>query len=89
MCSPACGGNVCGDDGCGGSCGTCAPTELCEEGACVPDAPAVTCPPAGPFGTSVGSTAKDVILKDCDGVEYSIHDLCESKASFIFGFAGW
>ena len=35
-CQPACGDNVCGDDGCGGSCGDCAPEENCVEGQCVP-----------------------------------------------------
>ncbi len=41
-CSPACEGRVCGDDGCGGSCGSCSGddgnvcTDLaCEEGQCV------------------------------------------------------
>ena len=35
-CLPDCGGNECGDDGCGGSCGECeAPLDLCEAGVCV------------------------------------------------------
>jgi hypothetical protein len=33
----ACHGLVCGDDGCGGSCGQCLVGERCEAGACVPD----------------------------------------------------
>jgi uncharacterized protein YkwD len=33
-CTPACGGNVCGDDGCGGSCGTCGAGRTCAAGAC-------------------------------------------------------
>ena len=28
-CTPQCSGKVCGDDGCGGACGSCATTELC------------------------------------------------------------
>jgi len=31
-CTPACGAAVCGDDGCGGSCGDCGPGEVCEAG---------------------------------------------------------
>ena len=34
-CTPNCGGNVCGDDGCGGSCGTCGIWETCSAGSCV------------------------------------------------------
>lgn len=30
VCIPECGGRVCGDDGCGGSCGTCASDEVCN-----------------------------------------------------------
>ena len=34
-CVPACGERLCGDDGCGGSCGECSPESDCIEGACV------------------------------------------------------
>ena len=34
-CTPNCAGLACGDDGCGGSCGSCAEGEGCEAGACV------------------------------------------------------
>ncbi|MFH1530861.1 MAG: hypothetical protein ABIK09_09040 [Pseudomonadota bacterium] len=33
-CEPDCAGVDCGDDGCGGSCGTCDPGFTCEDGAC-------------------------------------------------------
>ena len=41
-CTPACDGKECGNDGCGGSCGTCDPgfycdQGSCQEGECVPD----------------------------------------------------
>ena len=40
VCVPDCGGKACGDDGCGGSCGTCAADETCNAaGACIPDVP--------------------------------------------------
>jgi hypothetical protein len=34
-CTSSCAGKVCGDDGCGGSCGTCRSTQLCGQGQCV------------------------------------------------------
>ncbi|MCB9751004.1 MAG: MYXO-CTERM sorting domain-containing protein [Myxococcales bacterium] len=33
-CDPSCGAAVCGDDGCGGSCGSCAGNEACVAGVC-------------------------------------------------------
>ncbi|MBX3181539.1 MAG: hypothetical protein KIT72_13290 [Polyangiaceae bacterium] len=38
-CSPSCAGKACGEDGCGGTCGSCPPQSLCENGSCscVPD----------------------------------------------------
>ncbi len=33
-CQPSCSGVVCGDDGCGGSCGECAVDEVCDGGEC-------------------------------------------------------
>jgi hypothetical protein len=33
-CTPACGGKVCGDDGCGGECGTCTGGAVCKNGSC-------------------------------------------------------
>ncbi|MEC9072577.1 MAG: hypothetical protein VX938_09375, partial [Myxococcota bacterium] len=35
-CASDCSGKVCGDDGCGGSCGSCSPGTLCEDGVCEP-----------------------------------------------------
>jgi len=35
-CVRACGGRVCGDDGCAGTCGECGTAEVCNAGACVP-----------------------------------------------------
>lgn len=39
-CSPTCAGRVCGDDGCGGSCGACGVGTTCADGQCVEEAPA-------------------------------------------------
>ena len=35
LCTPQCSGKQCGDDGCGGACGTCSGTDTCQAGACV------------------------------------------------------
>ena len=40
-CEPQCDGLSCGPDGCGGVCGTCSETSMCDEGQCVGD----TCVP--------------------------------------------
>lgn len=36
-CVPQCGGKACGDDGCGGQCGSCAAWQICASGQCVCD----------------------------------------------------
>jgi uncharacterized protein YfaP (DUF2135 family) len=35
QCIPNCSGLVCGDDGCGGSCGSCSTNQFCSQGFCV------------------------------------------------------
>jgi len=63
-CAPSCGGNVCGDDGCGGSCGDCGANENCVNGQCEgsvgPDAG------PGPDGTATEDSAVPSI--DASGV---------------------
>ena len=51
--------------------------------------PTGPCPPSGPFGTEAGDVAADVTLLDCDGVEHSLHDLCEHEVSWVFEFTDW
>lgn len=54
-CKPSCTGKVCGDDGCGGSCGTCKAGDSCNAaGACVTPPPPP--PDAGPTDTGVPPT---------------------------------
>ncbi len=52
-CVPNCTGKVCGSNGCGGSCGTCKPNEVCQGGVClcVPDCAGRECGPDGCGGT--------------------------------------
>ena len=41
---PSCDGKTCGDDGCGGDCGTCAAGQSCSgDGQCIDDAPVCEC----------------------------------------------
>ena len=62
---PNCDGKVCGDDGCGGSCGSCGGQEACVSGACVcqPDCNGKTCGGDG-CGGSCGSCGGGQL---CDG----------------------
>ena len=56
-CTPDCAGKVCGDDGCGGSCGACKDGEACTQlGACqcVPDCKGKACGADGCGGTCGG-----------------------------------
>jgi len=76
-CTPDCSGKVCGDDGCGGSCGLCeGENDACEGGACVchPDCSGKSCgrDGCGGFcGTCATGLACDegvcVCLPACDG----------------------
>ncbi len=54
-CTPKCAGKVCGDDGCGGVCGTCESGKSCQNGACV------VCPSGSTTFTYSGSIASWVI----------------------------
>jgi hypothetical protein len=38
-CTPSCEQKVCGDNGCGGSCGTCSTEQVCAAGRCVSSCP--------------------------------------------------
>lgn len=73
---PGCQGRVCGDDGCGGSCGDCLPGYGCQTGACVclPKCEGKACGPDG-CGAACGEClvgfgcmgGKCVCLAKCEG----------------------
>jgi len=75
---PGCSGKECGDDGCGGSCGSCGGNGICEEGICVctPNCDGKECGDDG-CGEECGSCAgneicsggKCVCVPDCAGKE--------------------
>ncbi|MFT5358095.1 MAG: peroxiredoxin [Polyangiales bacterium] len=47
------------------------------------------CPPAGPFGTTVGEIAPDAMLEDCDGNPVSLHSMCGESAVWLYRFSEW
>lgn len=47
------------------------------------------CPPSGPFGAFETNIAPDITLQDCDGNIFSLHDLCQKRAAWMFTLAGW
>lgn len=57
VCARQCDGRVCGDDGCGGMCGTCEGGLMCAEdgGAC--ESPCLNYNPAGPEDYCIGTTS--------------------------------
>jgi hypothetical protein len=54
-CTPDCSGKNCGDDGCGGSCGTCSGDQTCQSGVCT-DPPASGCTVISGGGSWTGDT---------------------------------
>ncbi len=63
-CTPNCTDRACGNDGCGGSCGTCAAYQVCRGGTCcVPEAPSKTC--AGRCGTWTNNCEQPVACPTC------------------------
>ena len=72
-CEPECVGRTCGDDGCGGTCGTCG-DRFCVDGACVacqPDCLSKQCGDNG-CGGSCGTCGED---QTC-GTDFFCHDPC-------------
>jgi len=88
-CIPSCAGAECGDDGCGGSCGTCT-TGTCEAGSCVAPPPAPGCPPTGARGPNEGDVAPNVTFTDCSGNPVSLDQaLCGHELSWLISHTEW
>ncbi len=71
QCTPNCAGSVCGDNGCGGSCGSCQPSQSCQSGSCqsscTPDCGGKTCGSDG-CGGSCGPPCS-LSCPTCEGLE--------------------
>ncbi len=90
VCVPDCSGRTCGQDGCGGVCGTCSKNEICDEsGQCVcqPDCTGLNCGPDPVCGQSCGNCGDDqectqgrcvdvVCQKDCENIECGPDPVC-------------
>ena len=75
-CTPDCTGKECGDNGCGGSCGTCGNDEECKAGKCSPSPCWPHCGemvavPEGPFMMGCNET----IDTECDTDEHPYHEV--------------
>jgi hypothetical protein len=78
-CEAQCIGKECGGDGCGGTCGTCAPGESCNSGQCI------TIPPADPCEgiPTTGQCDGDVKLTCNNGVPESEDCGAQDKVCWI------
>ena len=69
QCQPQCGGKVCGNDGCGGSCGDCPNGTSCQGGSCqcVPDCTNKDCGDNGCGGTCGNCSVKEqCVFNKCE-----------------------
>jgi alpha-tubulin suppressor-like RCC1 family protein len=77
-CAPDCKDKTCGDDGCGGTCGSCKENYTCDAGTCTavcqPDCTGQTCGPdgcggvCGNCGIGQSCTAGQCVADPCEGV---------------------
>jgi hypothetical protein len=78
QCEPDCDGRVCGDDGCGGSCGSCQAGLLCGDDGlcgCEPDCNGKQCGSDGCGGTCGNCTGGDV----CQGAQCICQPECSGR----------
>ena len=87
-CTPACDGKDCGDDGCGGICGTCGDDEVCTAGMCevVSEECLAACEGkiCGEFdGCACGDCGADEVCSmdgtECKAAPEGCEDTCEGK----------
>lgn len=70
-----CAWRVCGPDGCGGSCGECEGTDVCDAGACVHTEPVCSC-----VGKECGDDGCGVLCGNCaGGWQECVAGKCEAK----------
>ena len=84
-CVPDCEGKTCGDDGCGGSCGTCDGELLCHTDGVCKD----TCLPDGD-GKLEGNHIQQMSWQTPPTGGFNLHDMCQSQdVIVIVEVAGW
>ncbi|MBO4351343.1 MAG: M23 family metallopeptidase [Proteobacteria bacterium] len=76
-CNPNCSGKACGDDGCGGLCGTCSGQSVCENNQCVckPNCSGKACGDDGCGGLCGSCTGQNV----CEGNQCVCKPACDGK----------
>ncbi|MCA9515863.1 MAG: lamin tail domain-containing protein, partial [Myxococcales bacterium] len=72
-CVPACGGAACGDDGCGGSCGSCGGEQVCDDGACVTPASSLGLAEVAGFAPPAGWAPVEELVLLRSAAEYQAH----------------
>lgn len=79
FCEPLCGNKQCGDDGCGGSCGTCAYEHSCSCDGIMESCATLTgaCDEAGQCVVVETNTV-------CDDEKFCTHNLCMQNAGCLF-----
>jgi len=89
-CTANCLGKQCGDDGCGGSCGTCSGDMTCSgQGKCIGGGTGGNCVAAG-TGVNVGQKVKDISWTDSNNQTLKLHSYCGSApAVFLIETASW
>jgi formylglycine-generating enzyme required for sulfatase activity len=90
-CTPDCSGKACGDDGCGGSCGKCAPGRACTIGSlceeCAPDCTGRACGDDG-CGGSCGECQVGMSCNAAYVCESGCTPDCEGKECGLDGCGG-
>jgi hypothetical protein len=81
-CTPDCGGRTCGDDGCGGSCGSCAASKVCVSGTCQPGSTsAFACPGSADCQTGESCCVSQSGASSCTAVGSNLDVQCRQEAS--------
>jgi hypothetical protein len=84
-CTPDCSGKQCGDDGCGGSCGTCPSDQTCESGKCSGGPGCETKPTPGWEGAACEACVCDLDWLCC---AYNWDEYCVSECKESCGGCG-
>jgi formylglycine-generating enzyme required for sulfatase activity len=74
VCQPDCTGKECGDDGCGGACGTCVGETTCHDGVCKPGPCTPDC-----TGSECGSDGCESTCGSCETDQYCDKGTCKLK----------
>lgn len=79
-CTPNCAGKQCGDNGCGGSCGTCYPGQICTGNVCVNQTTPTCSDTDGGRNFLVRGTVSGILQT---GLPYNLTDYCTSGTHIL------